>query len=120
MTTPHIPGLELHLPPGTIIRDKDGELVTEIKASPPDSGRSTAPSLCPFGAEFPMYYTVQPGGAYIEPLWRPNNLCIILNVNTNEPPGTRIKFWNYDAGEKGMAHLWKRDRHPGRNASCAR
>ena len=71
MTTPHIPGLELHLPPGTIIRDKDGELVTEISITPIPVERPPFP--LPFGAEFPMYYTVQPGGLY-RALWRPNNL----------------------------------------------
>ena len=101
VTTPHIPGLELHLPPGTIIRDKDGELVTEISITPIPVDRPPFP--LPFGAEFPMYYTVQPGGAYIEPY----GARIIYPNVTNEPPGTRIKFWNYDAGEKGW-HIYGR------------
>ena len=101
VTTPHIPGLELHLPPGTIIRDKDGELVTEISITPIPVDRPPFP--LPFGAEFPMYYTVQPGGAYIEPY----GARIIYPNVTSEPPGTRIKFWNYDAGEKGW-HVYGR------------
>jgi RHS repeat-associated protein len=50
-----------------------------------------------------MYYTVQPGGAYIEPY----GARIIYPNVTSEPPGTRIKFWNYDAGEKGW-HIYGR------------
>src|SRR5262249_23087517 len=101
VTTPHIPGWELHLPPGTIIRDKDGELVTEISITPIPVDRPPFP--LPFGAEFPMYFTVQPGGAYIEPY----GARIIYPNITNEPPGTRINFWNYDAGEKGW-HIYGR------------
>src|SRR5215813_8627848 len=50
-----------------------------------------------------MYFTVQPGGAYIEPY----GARIIYPNITNEPPGTRINFWNYDAGEKGW-HIYGR------------
>ena len=65
VTTPSIPGWELHLPPGTIIRDKDGQIVTEISITPIPVDRPPFP--LPFGAEFPMYFTVQPGGAYMSP-----------------------------------------------------
>jgi YD repeat-containing protein len=99
VTTPHIPGWELHLPPGTIIRDKDGQVVTEISITPIPVDRPPFP--LPFGAEFPMYFTVQPGGAYIEPY----GARIIYPNITNEPPGTRFNFWNYDAGEKGW-HIY--------------
>ena len=78
---------------------KTGKLVTEISITPIPVDRPPFP--LPFGAEFPMYYTVQPGGAYIEPY----GARIIYPNITNEPPGTRINFWNYDAGRKGMAHL---------------
>jgi hypothetical protein len=101
VTTPHIPGWELHLPPGTIIRDKDGHIVTEISITPIPVDRPPFP--LPFGAEFSMYFTVQPGGAYIEPY----GARIIYPNVTNEPPGTRINFWNYDAGEKGW-HIYGR------------
>jgi Domain of unknown function (DUF6531) len=101
VTTPHLPGLELHLPPGTIIRDKDGELVTEISITPIPIDRPPFP--LPFGIAFPMYFTVQPGGAYIEPY----GAQIIYPSTTNEPPGTRVDLWNYDAEEKGW-HIYGR------------
>ena len=101
VTTPRIPGWELHLPRGTIIRDRDGELVTQITITPIPVDRPPFP--LPFGAEFLMYFTVQPGGAYIEPY----GARIIYPNVTNEPPGTRINFWNYDAEEKGW-HIYGR------------
>jgi RHS repeat-associated protein len=101
VTTPHIPGWELHLPPGTIIRDKDGQIVTQISITPIPVDRPPFP--LPFGAEFPMYFTVQPGGAYIEPY----GARIIYPNITKEPPGTRINFWNYDPEEKGW-HIYGR------------
>jgi hypothetical protein len=52
VTTPNIPGWELHLPPGTIIRDKDGQAVTQIAITPVPVDRPPFP--LPFGAEFPM------------------------------------------------------------------
>jgi RHS repeat-associated protein len=67
VTNPYIPGLELHLPPGTIIRDEDGQIVTEISITPVPVDRPPFP--LPFGTEFPMYFTVQPGGAYIDRLF---------------------------------------------------
>jgi RHS repeat-associated protein len=105
VTTPHIPGWELHLPPGTIIRDEDGQIVTEISITPIPVDRPPFP--LPFGAEFTMYFTVQPGGAYIDRLFghEPYGARIIYPNKTNEQPGTRVNFWNYDAGEKGW-HIY--------------
>ena len=101
VTTPNIPGWELHLPPGTIIRDKDGQVVTQISITPIPVDRPPFP--LPVSAEFPMYFTVQPGGASIEPY----GARIIYPNITNELPGTRIDFWNYDAEEKGW-HIYGR------------
>jgi RHS repeat-associated protein len=95
VSNPNIPGLELHLPPGTIIRDKDGQVVTQVSITPIPVDRPPFP--LPFGAEFPMYFTVQPGGAYIEPY----GARIIYPNVTDEPPGTRINFWNYDFQQGG-------------------
>jgi len=94
VTNPNIPGLELHLPPGTIIRDKDGQVVTQVSITLIPVDRPPFP--LPFGAEFPMYFTVQPGGAYIEPY---GARLIYPNI-TNEPPGSRINFWHYDPEAK--------------------
>ena len=99
VTTPNIPGWELHLPPGTIIRDKDGQIITEITVTSIPVERPPFP--LPFAAGFPMYFTVQPGGVYIEPY----GARIIYPNITNELPGTRVNFWNHDAGKKGW-HIY--------------
>jgi len=101
VTTPRILGLELHLPPGTIIRDKEGQVVTQISLTPIPVDRPPFP--LPFGVAFPMYYTAQPGGAHIEP----SGARIIYPSTPNEPPGTRVDLWNYDAEEKGW-HIYGR------------
>jgi RHS repeat-associated protein len=95
VTTPKIPGFELRLAPGTSIRDRDGQRVTQVSITPIPVDRPPFP--LPFGAEFPMYFTVQPGGAYIEPY----GARIIYPNVTDEPPGTRINFWNYDPEGQG-------------------
>ena len=82
-------------------------MITEISITPIPIDRPPFP--LPFGAEFPMYFTVQPGGAYIEPY----GARIIYPNITNELPGTRINFWNYDAGRKGLVHLRNKELLPG-------
>jgi RHS repeat-associated protein len=101
VTTPHIPGWELHLPPGSIVRAPDGEAVTQITITPLPVDRPPFP--LPFGAEFPMYFTIQPGGAHIEPY----GARITYPNLTNDPPGTRVNFWSYDAEVKGW-HIYGR------------
>ena len=43
VTTPHIPGLELHIPAGTVIRDEAGQPVTEISITPVPADRPPFP-----------------------------------------------------------------------------
>ncbi len=62
--TPRIPGLELHLPPNAVIRDKDGRVVRHISITPFSKKRPIMPP--PDGFEFPVFFTIQPGGAHIE------------------------------------------------------
>jgi RHS repeat-associated protein len=94
-TTPLIPGLELHLPPGTMIRGLDGETITQISITPIPVDRPPFP--LPSGVNVPVFFTIQPGGAQIIP---PRARVIYPNY-TNERPGSRIDFWNYDPTDKG-------------------
>lgn len=95
ITTPQIPGLELHLPAGTVIRDLDGRPVTQLSITPVPTDRPPFP--LPSGLSVPVFASIQPGGAAVIP---PRARLIYPNYE-NEKPGTRISFWNYDPAEKG-------------------
>jgi RHS repeat-associated protein len=89
ITTPVIPGLELHLAAGTVITDLDGNPVTElsITAVPVDRPPFPLPSF----VDVPLYFTIQPGGAYLS---QPAQI-VYPNI-THRPPGERVDFWSYD------------------------
>ena len=95
ITNPSIPGLELHLPAGTVIRDLDGKTVTQLSITPIPTDRPPFP--LPPGIKVPVFASIQPGGAQIIP---PRARLIYPNYN-NEAPGARIDFWNYDPEDKG-------------------
>jgi RHS repeat-associated protein len=100
LTTPRIPGLELHLPPGTVIRDIAGNIVTELNmtAIPTDRPPFPIPAV-----GVPVYFTIQPGGAVIENIngSKLQGARLIYPNFSGAAPGTRIAFWNYDPREKG-------------------
>ena len=93
--TPRIPGLEVRVPAGSTIRDSDGKVVRELGITPIPVDRPPFP--LPAGVRVPIYFTVQPGGAYIFP----EGARIIYPNYTREKPGTRVDFWHYDPKAKG-------------------
>jgi len=95
ITNPKIPGLELLLPPGTVIRDLEGRVVTQISITPVPTDRPPFP--LPPGFKVPVFASIQPGGATVIP---PRARLIYPNY-LNERPGTRVNFWNYDPEGKG-------------------
>ena len=95
LTNPKIPGLELRLPAGTLIRDIDGQAVTQLTMTPIPTNQPPFP--LPSGVDVPVYFTIQPGASQIIP---PRAQLIYPNF-TRSAPGTRIDFWNYDPSEKG-------------------
>ena len=100
LTTPNIPGLELHIPAGTVIRDRNGKIVTKLNmtAIPTDRAPFPIPNV-----GVPVYFTIQPGGATLTS----NNGRAMKGARLVYPnfsgaaAGTRIDFWNYDTGRKG-------------------
>ena len=62
ITTPRIKGLEVRIPAGTIITDRDGTVVQEVSitAIPQDRPPFPLPNV-----RVPVYITIQPGGAYL-------------------------------------------------------
>jgi len=99
VTTPRIPGLEVVIPAGSVVKDEDGEVVTELSITAVPTDRPPFP--LPSFFETPVYFTVQPGGAYVFP----NGARIIYPNYTNQLPGARVEFWNYDPEEKGW-HIY--------------
>ena len=100
LTNPKIPGLELHIPAGTVIRDDAGKIVTQLNmtAIPTDQPPFPIPAV-----PVPTYFTIQPGGAHLEGAngQVSQGAQLIYPNFTKSPPGTRISFWNYDAVSKG-------------------
>ncbi|WNV87867.1 RHS repeat-associated core domain-containing protein [Umezawaea sp. Da 62-37] len=95
LTTPDIPGLEVRVPAGSVVRDMDGNVVRElgITAIPLDR----APYPLPRNGIVPVYFTVQPGGATIFP----QGASVVYPNYTSLPAGSEVEFWNYDPLDKG-------------------
>lgn len=100
LTNPRIPGLELHIPPGTVIRDAQGRVVTQLTmtAIPVDQPPFPLPT-----SFVPVYFTIQPGGAHLQGLTvsAAKGARLIYPNFSNAPAGARMDFWNYDSREKG-------------------
>ncbi|WP_162916211.1 RHS repeat-associated core domain-containing protein [Burkholderia sp. PAMC 26561] len=101
VTNPSIPGLELHLPAGTVIKDRQGKIVTQLSITAIPTDRPPFP--LPAGVNVPTYFTVQPGGSTIENLnsRTPVGARLIYPNFTNQPPGSTVLFWDYDPQAKG-------------------
>jgi RHS repeat-associated protein len=97
VTTPLIPGLELRLPPGAVITDEDGKVVREVSitAIPVDQ----PPFPLPAGVDVPIYFTIQPGGAYVTVAgngrYRTGARLIYPNYR-RRPAGAQMEFWHYE------------------------
>jgi RHS repeat-associated protein len=100
-TNPLLPGLEVHIPPKSILRDFDGNPLTSITITPVPLDRGPFPG--PPGARFPMFFTLQLGGTKIESAdgsLSPGIKLVFPNYEKT-PPGTRIVFWSYAADGVG-------------------
>jgi RHS repeat-associated protein len=101
ITTPQIPGLKLILPPQTVIYDYYGHVVHNINIT--NVPVSQPPFPLPNGVRVPLYFTIQPGGAYLRVggASYPRGARLIYPNSGNTLPGTQFAFWNYDADQKG-------------------
>jgi RHS repeat-associated protein len=94
LTNPSIPGLEVRLPAGTTVRSANGAVVHHLNLTAIPIDRTPFP--LPFVTGIPTYFTVQPGGAYL------NKGAQIVYPNWGHlPPGQRVEFWNYDPTDRG-------------------
>lgn len=60
LKSPNIPGLELRIPAGTVIRDHQGKVLTQLNMTAIPTDRPPFPIP---GVGVPVYFTIQPGGA---------------------------------------------------------
>ncbi|KAF1005952.1 MAG: tRNA(Glu)-specific nuclease WapA [Luteibacter sp.] len=79
VTHPDMPGLEVNIPAGTVIRDRQGKIVTELAIVPTPADR--APYPVPMN--FAVYFSLQPGGASVQ------------NVRSDQPQGITLTYPNY-------------------------
>jgi RHS repeat-associated protein len=99
ITTPSIPGLELHLPPGTVIRDHEGQVVHDVSITPIPLDRPPFP--LPVGVDVPIYFTIQPGGAYVHvegsgTAGYARGARLIYPNYKARPANSPMDFWHYD------------------------
>ncbi len=88
---PDMPGLMVHIPAGTVIRDRKGRLVRELALVPTPVNRAPFP----VAANYPMYFTLEPGGA------------VIQGLTPEAAKGIRVFYPNYDKYAKGtQANFW--------------
>jgi len=94
ISSPVIPGLEVKLPDGAVVRGVDGKVVTElgITAIPIDRAPFPLPR-----SQVPSYFTVQPGSSYVFP----TGARVIYPNFTHAKPGASMDFWHYDPAGKG-------------------
>ncbi|KWS06001.1 Rhs-family protein [Lysobacter capsici AZ78] len=94
---PDIPGLELHIPKGTVIHDRKGRLVTELAIVPTPVNRAPFPVM----ENHPMAFTVEPGAAQIRGLSPDanNGIRVYYPNYDGQRPGTEANFWIYDPTE---------------------
>jgi RHS repeat-associated protein len=95
VTTPKLPGLDLYIPAGTIIRDRNGAIVRSISITPVPVDKPPFP--LPMDARLPIYFTIQPGGATIQG----SGVHLIYPNWGHQPPGSRMTFWAYGAAWDG-------------------
>ncbi|MGO4703878.1 RHS repeat-associated core domain-containing protein [Dyella sp. 2RAB6] len=85
VTHPDMPGLEVHIPAGTVFRDHNGKIVTELAIVPMPTDRAPYPTP----VNFPVYFSLQPGGA------------VVQNVHADVPQGITLTYPNYGRVKPG-------------------
>jgi RHS repeat-associated protein len=103
LTTPRIPGLEVRIPAGTVIRDHAGHVLRSLSITPLPTDRTPMP----WGPGMaPAFFTIQPGDATVTG----PGLQVIYPNSTGRPPGEPVAYltespdwpgtgwWRYGSG----------------------
>jgi RHS repeat-associated protein len=99
VTNPDMPGFALHIPPGTVIRDAEGKIVTEVSITPIPADQLPFPM--PYG-DVPIFYTIQPGGAVLQSTTGTARGARLVYPNySTQPAGARLALFDYDPRGRG-------------------
>ena len=91
LTHPDMPGLELHIPAGTVLRDRKGHVLTHIAIVPTPVDHAPFP----LPDNFLMYFTIQPGDA------------VVQGLNPVAAAGIRVVYPNYGHAKSNTAgNFW--------------
>ena len=93
ITSPKMPGLEVHIPKGSTIVDSSGNPVHDVTLTPVPLDRQPFPP--PELNQFTMHFTLQPGDATVEP----NGFRVIYGNNQHLPAGFTGRVWTYEPAE---------------------
>ncbi len=94
-----MPGFEIHLPAGTVLRGRDGEVVRRIASVPMPLDRVPVE----YPVDTPLHMTLQPAGMSVENIGTDvqGSMQFVYPNYAGAAPGTRSGFLNYDPEEKG-------------------
>lgn len=99
VTNPKLPGLELRIPAGTVIRDAEGKIVRKVSITPLPADQLPFPM--PY-ADVPLFYTIQPGGAILQSTrGTPQGAQLVYPNYTTQPPGAPVPLFDYDPYGRG-------------------
>ncbi len=99
ISNPSMPGLEIVLPAGTVVRDTEGRIVNEVTLTPIPVDQSPYPMPYP---GVPLHYTLQPGGAVIQSIdGRPRAAVVHYPNYTTFGAGTPMQLFDYDPKGRG-------------------
>jgi RHS repeat-associated protein len=96
LTHPAIPGLEVHIPRGTVLREYGGQVVTKVSITPVPVDRAPYPTPQNFSA----YFTLQPGGAFVDGD-ATKAIKVVYPNYLGLAPGAQVNFYNYDPSNGG-------------------
>jgi RHS repeat-associated protein len=93
ITSPKMPGFEVHIPAGSTIVDSSGRPVHDVTLTPVPLDRQPFPA--PALNQFTMHFTLQPGDATVTP----NGFRVIYGNNQHLPAGFTGRVWTYEPAE---------------------
>jgi len=93
VTHPSIPGMSIQIPAGTVLRNREGHIITEFAVVPMPVDRSPIPAP----ANFPVYVSMQPGDATVESLAETGATGLrVIYPNYTVENTKEQGFWYYD------------------------